>query len=158
MTKHAHHSVSVTKVGLCVTQLTWHGHMLKTNTNTDFGHTTIRFSHLCVSHEQKKKSNKQTKTYLIFSAPIPIRRTEKAASPRHRPHHLTSKQLVSQVLMLLSVSPAQLGISFLKGFTCLSLPAKARLMLINCAKHFIYSSLPFPHPSQPPDPLWLVSN
>lgn len=30
MTKHAHHSVRVSKVGLCVTQLAWHGHMLNT--------------------------------------------------------------------------------------------------------------------------------
>lgn len=40
---------------------------------------------------------------LLFSlfapaAPLPIRRAEEAASPRHRPHHLTSKQLVSQDL------------------------------------------------------------
>lgn len=32
----------------------------------------------------------------LFPAPIPFRRAEEATSRRHRPHHLTSKQLVSQ--------------------------------------------------------------
>lgn len=46
-----------------------------------------------------RRSERLTRVYMLlclFPAPIPFRRAEEATGRRHGPHHLTSKQLVSQ--------------------------------------------------------------
>lgn len=105
--------------------------MLNTLTLKVMWVTTIRYTFLFKPWVFKKRRKKNLNPFffslslfLTFSpAPVPIRRTEKAASSRHRPNHLTSKQLVSQVSTSLAISVTSIARAFIFKSLHMHLPS-----------------------------------